>query len=56
MKVVCRICGREEELQKTHKDYQRIAADRSGVYICYRCSNMVHLQMKRMQKSPVKPL
>lgn len=55
MEVRCTLCGRREELTKIHKDYQRLAANPKGLYICARCSQRVQFEATEEQKPP-KPI
>lgn len=55
MEVKCVICGKREEIGKIHKDYDRLARDPKGLYICYFCSTRVHKQAKDSLKAP-KPM
>lgn len=55
MEVRCTLCGRREELTKIHKDYQRLAANPKGLYICARCSQRVQFEATEEQKTP-KPI
>lgn len=55
MKVSCSICGKEQEISKIHKDYQRLARDPEAVFICNYCTNRVRYQAKESQK-PLKPV
>lgn len=55
MKVRCDFCGSEQEINKIHKDYQRLAKEPEGVFVCNNCSNKVRCQALKTQKT-VKPI
>ena len=42
MKVKCVICGKEEEINKLHKDYKKLNANPNAAYICELCSIKVN--------------
>lgn len=55
MEIRCSLCGAIVELTKVHKDYQRVAADPKGFYVCRRCAGRVQHQAVKDQKPP-KPI
>ncbi|HHW07975.1 MAG TPA: DUF2197 domain-containing protein [Clostridia bacterium] len=55
MKVRCSICGREQEISKIHKDYQRLARDPQAAFVCNLCTNRVQYQAREAQK-PLRPV
>ena len=44
MEVRCNICGKLSDIEKTDKDYERLAKNTSGVYICEHCNKMLSMQ------------
>lgn len=44
MQARCSICGKQEKITKLHKDYKKIEADPSTVYICQACSFKLNSQ------------
>ncbi|MFA5536223.1 MAG: DUF2197 domain-containing protein [Bacillota bacterium] len=55
MKVRCMLCGTEQEINKIHKDYQRLAKDPRGIFVCNACSNKARFQALETQKT-AKPI
>ncbi|MGI6552230.1 MAG: DUF2197 domain-containing protein [Bacillota bacterium] len=55
MQIKCSLCGAVQEITKIHKDYQRLAKDPQGVFICHTCENKVRFQAAELQK-PGKPI
>ncbi len=47
MKVRCAICGKEEEINKVHKDYKKLMANPQAVYICQVCNFKLSSQASR---------
>lgn len=47
MLVKCSLCGREEEITKIHKDYQRLASKPESPYICFKCNNYVKISTNK---------
>ncbi|MHB1421161.1 MAG: DUF2197 domain-containing protein [Bacillota bacterium] len=56
MQVRCTICGQQSELNKIHKDYQKLAKDPQAVYICFNCNNRLQIQAREKQQKTTKPL
>jgi len=56
MLVKCSLCGLKEEISKIHKDYQRIASNPQGIYICFKCNNSVKISASTAMKKDIKPL
>ncbi|TDA65660.1 MAG: DUF2197 domain-containing protein [Clostridia bacterium] len=52
MQVRCSLCGAEVELTKIHKDYDRLARDPQGVFVCPKCHRMVQVQAQKQQNPP----
>lgn len=50
MKARCSICGKEEAITKLHKDYKKIEANPSAVYICEACSFKLSSQAAREKR------
>ncbi len=48
MKVTCSVCGKQHQINKAHKDYQKIAKQHSS-YICEKCSAWIQFQMQNCQ-------
>ena len=44
MEVICTVCGRKEELDKTHKDFQKLAKAETKFFICESCSLKIKAQ------------
>jgi len=44
MNARCSICGKEEKITKLHKDYKKIEANPTAVYICETCSFKLNRQ------------
>lgn len=38
MKVKCVLCGKEEEINKLHKDFRKLKANPSAAYFCETCA------------------
>lgn len=38
MKVKCVLCGKEEDINKLHKDYKKMAVNPAAAYFCEVCS------------------
>lgn len=38
MKVKCVLCGKEEEINKLHKDFRKLRENPSAAYFCEVCS------------------
>ena len=38
MQVKCVICGKEEQINKLHKDYRKVEANPNAVYVCEMCN------------------
>ncbi len=47
MKVRCMTCGKEYEISKLHKDYNKLAANPSSVFICEKCSKKISHSARR---------
>ncbi|MCR4962496.1 MAG: DUF2197 domain-containing protein [Firmicutes bacterium] len=47
MKVRCAICGKEEEINKVHKDYNKLMENPQAVYICQACRIILSSQATR---------
>ncbi|MEW6623308.1 MAG: DUF2197 domain-containing protein [Bacillota bacterium] len=56
MEVKCSFCGKIQELPKTHKDYQRLANNPQGTFVCFICNNKLKLQAYEMIKGEKKPI
>lgn len=56
MEVSCTLCGQREEIGKIHKDYQKLASNPQGVFICSRCNLLVRSQLLDQQKKDIKPI
>jgi len=48
-------CGAEQEINKIHKDYQRLAKEPKGIFVCNTCSDKARSQALKTQKS-AKPI
>lgn len=44
MKARCSICGKEDTITKLHKDFKKIEANPSTVFICESCSFKLNRQ------------
>ncbi|MBQ9993050.1 MAG: DUF2197 domain-containing protein [Firmicutes bacterium] len=44
MEVRCNICGKTHEIDKLDRNYERLAKNPTGVYICDGCSKMLSMQ------------
>jgi len=55
MEVKCSLCGKHEEINKIHKDYQRLAKNPKDSYICWNCQNRVKINSfeKNRPKKPI---
>ena len=38
MKVKCILCGKEEEINKLHKDYKKLLANPNAAFYCMTCT------------------
>lgn len=55
MEVRCSLCGTKVELTKIHKDYDRLARDPKGTFVCNQCHARVKYQAEQQLKTP-KPI
>ncbi|MBQ6841934.1 MAG: DUF2197 domain-containing protein [Firmicutes bacterium] len=39
VEAVCTICGKNNTLNKLHKDFRKVQANPGAVYVCEMCSN-----------------
>ncbi|WP_169734743.1 DUF2197 domain-containing protein [Desulfitibacter alkalitolerans] len=56
MLVKCSLCGIKEEISKIHKDYQRLASNPQGIYICFKCNNHVKISASTAIKKEIRSL
>ncbi len=47
VKVKCVLCGKEEEINKLHKDYKKLAANPHAAYYCQTCSLRLSYEANR---------
>lgn len=55
MQVKCSLCGKVEVITKIHKDYAKLAKNKSAPYFCEYCTFRVKTQAKESQFPP-KPI
>jgi len=55
MQVKCALCGKTDEINKMHKDYAKLAKNKSAPYFCERCQFRVSSEAKESQ-APTKPI
>lgn len=51
----CALCGKKEEVEPVHKDYDKIRLNPKTVYICNYCSNKLRFDADEANK-PKKPM
>ncbi|MCL2678554.1 MAG: DUF2197 domain-containing protein [Clostridiales bacterium] len=44
MEVLCPVCGRKETIDKTHKDFQKLAKAQTKTHICESCNLKIKAQ------------
>ncbi len=54
MKVTCILCGKEEEINKLHKDFRKLKENPRAVYYCETCALKLSSHANRETKSPGK--
>jgi uncharacterized protein YlaI len=55
LQAKCSICGKKYEITKIHKDYQKIAGNPDGSFICWNCEKKLKNQARKTQE-PKKPI
>lgn len=55
MQVKCSLCGKIDDINKIHKDYAKLAKDKTAPYFCDRCQFRVKFEAKESQVPP-KPI
>mgnify|MGYP005847197311 CR=1 FL=1 len=53
--VRCTLCGKKEDIDPVHKDYNKIRHNPKTVYICNHCNNKLRFDADESQK-PKKPM
>ncbi len=56
MLVKCTLCGEKQEITKIHKDYQRLAKNPDGPFVCFKCNNLTRANANKEKDWGKKPL